>query len=124
MKYQEEIQSLIDNVEKIPEKYWRKTDGGQYEVVWFMDRQKPSIERGWDFNEERFGITKDGKIIWGFDSGCSCPSPWSQEDHGDQNYEVKEWKEFMVDPETAFDAGWEEESYETIKEILNEIKNI
>lgn len=121
MKYKNEIELLIENVDKIPESYWTQTDGGMYEVVWFMDRQKPSVERDWNFDEERFGVTRDGKIIWGFDSGCSCPTPWSQEDFGDENYDVKEWKEFEVDPETAFDAGWEEESYSTINEILKQI---
>jgi hypothetical protein len=119
MKYAKEIKLLIKKVNKIPSEYWEKTEGGRYEVVWFMDRQKPSVEPSYDFDEERFGITREGKVIWGFDSGCSCPCPW--DDCGDEVYEVKEWKEFEVDPETSFDSDWEDESYKIIREILEKI---
>jgi hypothetical protein len=121
MKYEKEIELLIKNVKNIPEEYWEKTDGKTYDVIWFMDRQKPSIEQSYDFDEERFGITRDGKIIWGFDSGCSCPTPWSQDDFGDANYKTSSWKEFKVKPEDAFDADWEDESYRKIEEILKTI---
>lgn len=123
MKYAKEIEFLIRNIEKIPEKYWEKTSGDRYEVVWFMDRQKPSIEADYSFDEERFGLTKDGRIIWGFDSGCSCPSPWSSADFGDENYHVKEWKQFEVEPKEAFDKDWEEDSYQKIRTIINDIKS-
>lgn len=118
IKFKKEIESLIKNVKLIPESFWKETDGGKYKVIWFLNRQKPSVEQSYDFDEERFGITSEGKIIWGFDSGCSCPSPWSSADFGDENYKVKEWKEFVVSPETAFDAGWEDECYNKLLEIL------
>lgn len=118
IKFKKEIEKLIENRHKIPDEFWVKTDGGMYRVVWFMDRQKPSVEVDYSFDEERFGLTRDGKIIWGFDSGCSCPSPWSADDFGDKNYSVKEWKEFCVSPEEAFDADWQEECYSNLNDYL------
>lgn len=118
MKFKEQIESLIENRHKIPDEFWVQTGGRMYQAIWFMDRQKPSVEQSYDFAEERFGLTKDGKIIWGFDSGCSCPSPWSQDDFGDQNYSIKEWKEFEVDPEKSFDADWEDECYRNMNDYL------
>lgn len=107
---------LIRNYKKIPEHFWSVSKG--IRVCWFMDRQKPSVEACWDFDEERFGITNEGKIIWGFDSGCSCPCPW--EDAHDP-YTVKEWKEFLSSPEQAFDADWQDVCYSKMKEILSEM---
>lgn len=121
MKFKKEIQKLIKNVSKIPDNYWTLPHYNtapelQKMVCWFMDRQKPSVQADYSFNEERFGLTRDGKIIWGFDSGCSCPSPWE-----DGEYTVKTWKEFQTEPETAFDAGWEDECYATMQTILKDL---
>lgn len=123
LKFKKEIEKLIKNKDKIPDEFWVRTDGGKYRVIWFMDRQKPSVEASYSFDEERFGITQDGKIIWGFDSGCSCPSPWSQSDHGDETYYVNDWKEFTVPVENSFDAGWEDECYNNLKDYLLLIEN-
>jgi len=117
----EKIKKLLNNIPKIPEKYWKETDGGKYKVVWLLDRQKPSIQQDYSFDEERLGITSDGKIIWGFDSGCSCPSPWSSQDFGDDNYRTTTYKEFFVSlPD--FDTDWDKESALIIEEILACIK--
>ncbi len=118
IKFKNEIKKLIENRHKVPDEFWVKTDGGTYEVIWFMDRQKPSVEQSYDFDEERFGITRDGQVIWGFDSGCSCPSPWSQSDFGDDSYQVKEWREFSVPTEEAFDADWQDEAYKNLNDYL------
>lgn len=119
IKFKEQIEELIENRSKLPERAWKKTDGGMYEVIWFMDRQKPSVEIDYSFDEERFGLTSDGKIIWGFDSGCSCPLPWN--DCGDGVYHVKEWKEFQVSSQEAFDADWQEECYASLQGYLKMI---
>ena len=118
IKFKKEIEELIEKRHYIPDEFWVKTDGGVYEVIWFMDRQKPSVEASYDFDEERFGITRDGLVIWGFDSGCSCPTPWGEYDYGDSSYYKKEWKEFCVDPEMSFDEGWEDECYNNLKDFL------
>lgn len=118
IKFKDEIIRLIENIHKIPDEFFVQTDGGYSRVIWFMDRQKPSVEADYNFDMERFGITKEGQIIWGFDSGCSCPSPWSQEDYGDKSYFTKTWKEFETTPENSFDKGWDEECYNNLKDYL------
>ncbi|MFA5152556.1 MAG: hypothetical protein WC554_08370 [Clostridia bacterium] len=115
---QKKIGLLLKKLPKLSDNLFVETDGGRYSVLWLLDRQKPSVERDYDFDEERFGITSDGKIIWGFDSGCSCPSPWSQADFEDQNYKVKEWKEFMLDKFPEFDVQYEEEIIKCIDKLL------
>lgn len=111
------INWLIKNWNKIPEQYKQNIkDGKDSEVVILLSRQKPSVEQSWDFHEERITINKDGQVIWGFDSGCSCPSPW---DDGAPNcYSCSEsWKEFMLNDFSGFDEGALEECLETIIEI-------
>jgi hypothetical protein len=65
------IETLKKALRFIPDEFFIRTDGGHYEVLWFINRQKPSVSQSYDFDEERFGLTKDGRLIWGFDSGCS-----------------------------------------------------
>lgn len=115
----EKLQTLLENISKIPEQYWSITERQMYKVVWLLDRQKPSVAQCYDFDEERLGITSDGKIIWGFDSGCSCPSPWY--DAGDENYKTNTYKEFFISlPD--FDTDWDKQSSNKIDEILSCIK--
>ena len=84
-------------------------------VVLFLDRQKPSIEASYYFDRERIGINKFGQFIWGFDSGCSCPSPF--DDHYPECYEFsKSWKEFEVNIE-KFDKDLERDIVERFNEI-------
>lgn len=129
IKFSKEINQLINNLDKIPDEFFVNTDGRKYRVLWLMDRQKPSVEVNYDFDEERFGITRNKEIIWGFDSGCSCPSPWSQGDYGDESYQVeKTWKEFNInygDKKESkeeysdwFDVGWKDECYSNLKDYL------
>jgi hypothetical protein len=90
-----------------------------YIVVLLVDRQKPSVEADYSFDEERMGINKFGEIIWGFDSGCSCPSPWF--DSYPDCYNVsKTWKEFKVD---GFDKGFMEDAITKFTEIKTETEN-
>ncbi len=119
-KFQKEIERLIRNRRKIPDEFWRRTAGGTHEVIWFIDRQKPSVSQSYDFDMERFGVTKDGKIIWGFDSGCSCPSPW--EDDQRAGYETKEWKEFVVSP-VELDTDWQDACFDNLKDYLLVVEN-
>ncbi len=92
----EKIKILSENYQKIPLNEWETTETNEdRKVVWILNRQTPSIEPSWDFDEERLGITHEGKIIFGFDSGCSCPVPWR--DCGDSVYTEKTWKELEMD---------------------------
>lgn len=114
------LAKLIKNIKKIPQEFFAQTAEERYRVIWFINRQKPSVEQSYDFDEERFGITTKGEIIYGFHSGCSCPSPWSAGDFGDDGYVVREYKEFFLgkDNTKEFDPGWEIEAEERLDDIL------
>ena len=129
------IKWVADNWDKIPNNYKQLLSGDRYGggmssyvnglpadehfVVLLLDRQKPSVIPSYDFDEERIGVTRTGKIIWGFDSGCSCPSPWS--DSFPDCYNVsKEWKEFEIQAKD-FDIDWEKECLERVEEIKKNV---
>lgn len=97
-------------------------------VVLLVNRQRPSVQSSWDFDEERFGINRFGQVIWGFDSGCSCPTPWG-DSYPDCYKVTKDWKAFAVatagmkektkDEYSSdfFDEGWRAEAFAKIAEI-------
>ena len=122
IKFKSHLKKLMKDIALIPDEFFVRTNGGKYNVVWFLDRQKPSVEANYSFDEERFGMTKDGRMIWGFDSGCSCPSPWSSEDFGDTNYLTSTWKEFEFRTANDFDAGWDDVSLLNIEDYLKLIE--
>lgn len=119
----EKLTRLVEQRGQIPDEFWVRTPADKFRAIWFVDRQKPSVEACYSFDEERFGLTIDGSLIWGFDSGCSCPSPWSANDFGDA-YDVKEWREFEVDLNFGLDEGWIGESIQTIDEYLRLIDGV
>lgn len=84
-------------------------------VVMLLDRQKPSVPQDYDFDEERIGVAKSGAIIWGFDSGCSCPSPFDDSYPDCYNLD-KTYKEFILTPKD-FDPDWEEQCVSKLEEI-------
>jgi len=84
-------------------------------VVLLLDRQKPSVDADYDFDEERLGVNRFGEIIWGFDSGCSCPIPW--DDSFPDCYESsRTWKEFKVNLKD-FDKDLKKEVLEEFEKI-------
>lgn len=127
LKFEKEITDLINKRHDIPDEFWINTDDRKYQVIWFIDRQRPSVSASYDFDVERFGLTRDGKIIWGFDSGCSCPTPWES-----NPYDVKEFKQFCVedygkaemneknryDVDQWFDEGWEDDCFDNLNDYL------
>lgn len=120
----EDLAKLIENRHKIPDEFWVRTDGKQYESIWFINGQKPSVEAYYDFDQERFGITRDGKLIWGYDSGCSYPSPWSSYDFGDENYKTNSYKEFFINELPEFDEGWKEEAQSNLNDYLKLVDSV
>lgn len=110
MNTEEKLAFIVENWDKIPASLKRSltsdynklialvpglTEDGST-VIFLIDRQKPSIEADYSFDEERLAVNRFGQIIWGFDSGCSCPSPWW--DNYPECYlePAKSWKEFIV----------------------------
>jgi len=128
------IKKLIKNWDKIPDTQKTVLEPGydssgvavkglkkeEHIIILVLDRQKPSVMADYSFDEERIGITRTGKVVWGFDSGCSCPSPWS--DNYPSCYSVtKTWKEFEVNLKD-FDEGVQKEVEGNIDEILRKLK--
>lgn len=112
-----QIEELLNKRGMIPDEFWRETETNRERLVlWLVNRQIPSVQADYSFDEERLGITKDGKIIFGFDSGCSCPSPWH--DCGDGVYTIKTWKEFNIDPGAAAELEWDKECVQNVKDLL------
>lgn len=127
-----EIEWIINNWDNIDNKFKTYLKPDEYSkdisnlsldehiVILILDRQKPSVIRSCDFDEERIGITKFGKVIWGFDSGCSCPSPW--DDSYPSCYNVsKTWKEFEINLKD-FDEKVIEQCLITINQIKESVK--
>lgn len=121
---QADLEKLIENRHKIPDEFWVTTSGAKYQALWFINGQKPSVSQSYDFDEERFGVTKDGQLIWGYDSGCSCPSPWSQGDYGDENYQVATYKEFFIAELPSFDEQWGTEADSNLRDYLKLIDSV
>lgn len=87
-------------------------------VVLLINRQKPSVSASYSFDEERLGVNRYGEIVWGFDSGCSCPSPWN--DGYPECYNVaKTWKEFKVE---GFDPDYLDDATKTFNKIKEQVK--
>lgn len=101
-------------------------DKKEYEVVWLMDRQKPSVGACYDFDEERMGIghvigTADYAFIVGTDSGCSCPSPWN--DNFPECYSVcTTFQEVEYYANGSFDPDWIDECLQTGMQKINAIQ--
>ena len=128
MTIEKRIERLVKNWDFIPDsfksylrpaEYRKDIDGLKKEehfVILLIDRQKPSVIASYDFDEERIGITRSGKIVYGFDSGCSCPTPW--EDTYPDCYKVaKDWKEFVAPSLRGFEDGAFEAALVKIEEI-------
>lgn len=121
------IEYIVNNWDKIPDKYKTTLGSGgitgatleEHIVVILLDRQKPSVQADYSFDEERISITRTGKIIWGFDSGCSCPSPWHDNYPG--CYSCGSYKEFEVQIKD-FDENWLEECKTNLEEIKKSIE--
>lgn len=128
-----ELNWIVRNWDKIPNgfKTLLKPEGhkrdisnlspDEHIVVLVLDRQKPSIEFNYDFDEERIGITQKGTIVWGFDSGCSCPIPWN--DHYPNCYRIsKTWKEFEINI-NDFDKNWAQDIIKMVTAIKKAVKS-
>jgi hypothetical protein len=130
--FENQVIWIIDNWKIIPDKFkiYLKPDHyrgnipdlslEEHIVILLLDRQKPSVIQSYDFDEERIGITREGKVIWGFDSGCSCPSPWIDAYPNCYNLS-KSWKEFIINLKD-FDKEVIEECLRKVKEIKQEIE--
>jgi len=66
LEIKQKLDLLVENRNKIPDEFW--VDG----AFWFHQEDTGV----YDWSAERLGINRNGDIVWAFDSGCSCNSPW------------------------------------------------
>jgi len=118
------INWIVKNWSKIPDNLKREIeDSNKSKVILLLNRQKPSIEQCCDFNEERISVNEKGQIIWGFDSGCSCPSPWYES--APDCYSCSDSiKDFILNDFSGFDEGALEECLSVIEEIKDGIQKV
>lgn len=120
------LKKLSDNIHLIPDEF--SVDG----AFWFHSDETG----GYEWSAERLGIKKDGKIVWAFDSGCSCYGSWESFNINEcSTASHKEFvlKDFMAHRSTYDDMTTKEKDIEnsideallliredaTAKEILN-----
>jgi len=58
-----------DNWDKLPKDTLGYGSNKTKEAVWFIDED---TDEEWGINQEAIGMTKDGKLLWAYASGCSC----------------------------------------------------
>lgn len=112
-----QLNRLLKERGKIPDEFWVPTKLGR--AIWFIDGQNPSVQSSYDFDVERFGVTREGNIIWGYDSGCSCPSPWESDP-----YHVTTYKEFFLKELPEFDPAWKDTATTNIGDYLKLIDSV
>lgn len=128
-KIEENILQIIENRNKIPDDFWREAENGR-RVIWILNRDDGTAG-SYENSEERLGITKDGEILYGFSSGCSCWEGWSKDDYAKSvtykefiilNKQTKTKKEYnsggYSEHNLSFVEGWEEEAQSNLKDLL------
>jgi hypothetical protein len=107
------LNNFIKNVSLVPEDFWIRSEKHSYFVVWLLNREDGTAG-SCQTSQERLGITKDGRVLWGFSSGCSCWNGWSAGDY----FEPVSWKEFEIkldnkslgtEFKSFFTDGWDSE---------------
>ncbi len=128
----ESIKILLDNITLIPDEFWHTAENEE-DVIWILNRDDGTAG-SYETSEERLGITRTGKILYGFSSGCSCWSGWQKDDYKDtityKEFELMPIGEFNSDNEyeikdkfdLSFAEGWNEEAYNNLKDYMLLIK--
>lgn len=120
----EEMGVLIKNISRIPDEFLVKAENDR-RVIWLLDREDGTAG-DYETSQERLGITKEGEIVWGFSSGCSCWDGWKSGDY----CPTMSYKEFIIKEDLTskkgeygkegdgFVEGWEDESLNNIDSFL------
>jgi hypothetical protein len=107
------LEELATKLGKIPDEFWVRLEGGG-QVIWLLD-QEDGTAGSYETSQERIGMTRKGKIIWGFSSGCSCWDGWDSSDY----CPTKNTKEFEVDIDFASERKVHEELIDWEKPLLS-----
>ena len=135
MKIQQEttdlLEVLIVNWSKLCDYYFKKTRSMSYEgdtiytVIGQLDWDNPNIAwllatgggEGYEGWATQIGLTKDGRLVWEYQSHCSCNSFGDSSDKGNEMPEdtskIYEFKEVPSD--------WESEIRENARKIIKEL---
>ena len=90
MNFKKKVLELYEKKDLIPDEFWIRSENG-HRVIWFLDQEDGSA-KSYETSKERLGLTRDGQILWGFSSGCSCWSGWNSKDY----CPTKSIKEFVI----------------------------
>lgn len=133
MFLEKEIQQLTNNISKIPDEFWVLAENGK-RVIWFLNREDGTAG-DYETSQERLGLTKEGEIIYGFASGCSCFEGWKADDY----CPTLSYKEFTLKKihtsgtgesynryadkerdaaDISFAEGWDKESLSNMQDFL------
>ena len=78
MDIDQKFEFIIKNISKIPDRLFVISENDR-RVFWFF-KGDDGTAGSYESSEEAFGITKEGEIVWGFSSGCSCWDGWGAGD--------------------------------------------
>lgn len=107
---------LVEKRDRIPDEFWIKSENG-HDVIWVLD-QEDGTAGSYETSQERFGITRNGDIIWGFSSGCSCWIGWGSDDYC-PTVSIKEFVVDMFSSSRSESADkWEEETQANLVDFL------
>jgi len=130
MQLQKETQKLVNKVVKnwetlkSKEKLKKEDYGSEFTSVigelywdnpnclWVLATQN---EEGYDGSQTQIGLTKEGKIVWEYQSHCSCDGYYDSHEHlpeldlSKKNYELDK-----------IPLDWENKIQENIKKILKD----
>ena len=105
------LAELVEKRDMIPDEFWIKSENG-HDVIWVLD-QEDGTAGSYETSQERLGITRNGDIVWGFSSGCSCWSGWESDDY----CPTVSVKEFVVDMFSGSE-NWEVEAQSNLVDFL------
>lgn len=109
------MQELIDKRHKIPDEFWILSENG-HRVIWVLD-QEDGTAGSYQTSQERIGITKEGNILWGFSSGCSCWGGWDSGDYC-PTMSAKEFTLDVFDKERQDRVGY---NWENLQDFKNSV---
>lgn len=105
------LAELVEKKDRIPDEFWIKSENG-HDVIWVLD-QEDGTAGNYETSQERLGITRNGDMVWGFSSGCSCWSGWESDDY----CPTVSVKEFVVDMFSGSE-NWEAEAQSNLVDFL------
>ena len=105
------LAELVEKKDRIPDEFWIKSENG-HDVIWVLDQEDGTAE-SYETSQDRLGITRNGDMVWGFSSGCSCWSGWESDDY----CPTVSVKEFVVDMFSGSE-NWEAEAQSNLVDFL------